>query len=40
MFGSLDTNLIAALSDADPEYAGSCGACYEVECAPGSVTDG
>lgn len=31
---------IAALSDADPEYAGSCGRCYEVACVNGDVRDG
>ncbi|KAI8477503.1 MAG: hypothetical protein J3K34DRAFT_455297 [Monoraphidium minutum] len=31
---------IAALSDTDPEYAGSCGRCYEVSCVNSDVTDG
>jgi hypothetical protein len=26
--------------DADPEYSGSCGTCYEVFCVNGQVTDG
>ncbi|GBF92088.1 hypothetical protein Rsub_04435 [Raphidocelis subcapitata] len=44
-FGQLDSNAgtgydIAALSDADPEFAGSCGRCYEVSCVDDDVTDG
>lgn len=40
-FGAgIPSNLVAALSDADPEHSGSCGACFEVECVPGSVRDG
>lgn len=31
---------IAALSDAHPEYKGSCGACYEIKCDSTSVRDG
>ncbi|PSC67673.1 U6 snRNA phosphodiesterase [Micractinium conductrix] len=30
----------AAVSDASPEFAGSCGRCYEVRCAPRQVIDG
>eukprot|EP00879_Flechtneria_rotunda_P015993 GHRR01016726.1.p1 GENE.GHRR01016726.1~~GHRR01016726.1.p1 ORF type:complete len:373 (+),score=77.90 GHRR01016726.1:674-1792(+) len=45
MFGNLDANKgtgwdIAALSDKDPDYAGSCGRCYEVACRPSTITDG
>jgi hypothetical protein len=28
---------VAALADADPDYPGSCGRCYEVRCRPGLV---
>jgi hypothetical protein len=31
---------VAALSDAHPEYKGSCGACYEIKCDSSSVRDG
>ncbi|KAI8469423.1 MAG: RlpA-like double-psi beta-barrel-protein domain-containing protein-containing protein [Monoraphidium minutum] len=31
---------IGALSDSDPEYSGSCGRCYEVQCVNEDVTDG
>ncbi|PRW39389.1 formate nitrite transporter [Chlorella sorokiniana] len=32
---------VAAIADASPEFAGSCGRCYEVKCDPRSVvTDG
>lgn len=31
---------IAALSDTDSEYAGSCGRCYEVKCQNSAFKDG
>lgn len=31
---------MAALSDKHPEYAGSCGACYEVKCQNNGFKDG
>jgi hypothetical protein len=42
MFGALDGNSgtgrdIAALSDADPEFSGSCGRCYEGVRAPAGL---
>ncbi|GBF98268.1 hypothetical protein Rsub_10931 [Raphidocelis subcapitata] len=44
-FGQVDPTVgtgwdIAALSDMDPEFEGSCGRCYEVACVPGTVVDG
>ncbi|GLC40805.1 Expansin-A20 [Pleodorina starrii] len=46
MYGPLPNSMvstgrnIAALSDADWDFSGSCGRCYEVQCNPGSFTDG
>eukprot|EP00879_Flechtneria_rotunda_P014411 GHRR01015058.1.p1 GENE.GHRR01015058.1~~GHRR01015058.1.p1 ORF type:complete len:136 (+),score=21.77 GHRR01015058.1:159-566(+) len=31
---------VAALSDTHPEYAGSCGRCYEIKCDDSSMKDG
>ena len=31
---------MAAVADASPEFAGSCGRCYEVQCAQRAFTDG
>ena len=31
---------IVALPDTHPDYAGSCGRCYEVKCKGGSIKDG
>eukprot|EP01025_Chloroclados_australasicus_P038219 TRINITY_DN391_c0_g2_i1.p1 TRINITY_DN391_c0_g2~~TRINITY_DN391_c0_g2_i1.p1 ORF type:complete len:427 (-),score=42.61 TRINITY_DN391_c0_g2_i1:1719-2912(-) len=31
---------VAALADVHPEYSGSCGRCYEVQCNPTYFTDG
>ncbi|KAI8464805.1 MAG: expansin [Monoraphidium minutum] len=39
-FGQLDNHDIAAFSDTDPEFSGSCGSCYEVACEEGRLTDG
>ncbi|KXZ55513.1 hypothetical protein GPECTOR_2g1062 [Gonium pectorale] len=46
MYGSLPNYMvstgvdIAALADVDPEYSGSCGRCYEVQCNPSAFSDG
>ncbi|KAG2452438.1 hypothetical protein HYH02_002681 [Chlamydomonas schloesseri] len=46
MYGSLPNGMvstgqdIAALSDTDPSFGGSCGRCYEVTCNPASFNDG
>jgi hypothetical protein len=45
MFGTLDPNKgtgydIAAISDQAPDYAGSCGRCYEVACRPSTIKVG
>lgn len=44
MYYNLDPNVgtgwdIAALSDRDPAFAGSCGSCYEVACRPAKFKD-
>lgn len=45
-YGSLPNDMvstgvnIAALSDKNDDFAGSCGRCYEVQCAPMTFTDG
>lgn len=44
-YGYLDPNKgtgwdVAALADANPDYPGSCGRCYEVACANLQLTDG
>jgi hypothetical protein len=31
---------VAAIADASPEFAGSCGRCYEVRCRAASFSDG
>jgi hypothetical protein len=31
---------IAALADTHPDYSGSCGSCYEVQCSNGNFRDG
>ncbi|KAF8069379.1 EXPA2 [Scenedesmus sp. PABB004] len=31
---------VAAITDAAPDYKGSCGRCYEIACAPMHLTDG
>ena len=31
---------VAALADTHPEYSGSCGACYEIECSGETMRDG
>lgn len=44
-FGTIDPSKglglqVAAISDANPTYGGSCGRCYEIKCAPMIFKDG